>query len=311
MAKSNAGSDGNSGLDGNSKSDFNSNINISAIAAEDARAALLEDIGAGDLSAQLLSAADTLPRQGVLYCRESAVLCGRLWFEQCFLQLDAKAKFHWQVAESEEMQPDGVVCKVHARVDALLTGERSALNFLQTLSATATVASRLCRLVQGKVAIVDTRKTIPKLRIAQKYAAKTGGAQNHRLGLFDEILIKENHIAAIGGIDQALQKAAQHARSEHIQIEVRDLSELEQAVNAGATRILLDNFTLADLRQAGQTYAERAELEASGNITENNLQEIADTGVHRISIGALTKNIDAVDFSFMTGSLPASASKSD
>lgn len=269
---------------------------IAAQAAADVAAALAEDIGTGDLSRGL--AADDAPRNGVLFCRENAVLCGRPWFEQCFLQLDAAAQFVWTINEGEETRADSPVCEVRANPAALSGGERSALNFLQTLSATATIARRFCKHA-GKATITDTRKTLPKLRAAQKYAVRIGGAHNHRHGLFDEILIKENHIALAGGINNALMRAQKIAAPAHIQIEARNLEDVAAAINAGATRILLDNFSIADLRRAVQEFGTRAELEASGGVREETVAEIAATGVHRISVGALTKDIRAVDFSFI------------
>lgn len=269
---------------------------LAAQAAADAAAALEEDIGAGDLSRGLFDG--DAPRNGVLYCRENAMLCGRPWFEQCFLLLDDSARFVWRIAEGGEMRADAKVCEVRASPAALSGAERSALNFLQTLSATATAARRFCRLA-GKATIVDTRKTLPKLRAAQKYAVRIGGARNHRRGLFDEILIKENHLALAGGVKNALSRARRIVAPERIQIEARTLAEAAAAIAAGAARILLDNFSLSDLRRAAREFGERAELEASGGVSEDAVAAIAATGVHRISVGALTKNIRAVDFSFL------------
>ncbi|MBE8158181.1 MAG: carboxylating nicotinate-nucleotide diphosphorylase [Betaproteobacteria bacterium] len=268
---------------------------IAADAAADAAAALAEDIGGGDLSAGLVD--NSAPRTGILRVRENTVLCGRLWFESCFLQLDSAAAFNWRAAEGGEIAAGQTVCEVRALPRALLGGERAALNFLQTLSATAFAARRMQKLA-GKTAVTDTRKTLPKLRAAQKYAVRIGGAQNHRLGLFDEILIKENHIAAAGGIAAVLQKARAVADESRLQIEVRNLPELAAALAAGARRILLDNFSAAGLRRAVKQTGGRAELEASGNISEDNIAAVAATGVDRISSGALTKNIRAADFSF-------------
>ncbi len=269
---------------------------INARAAADAAAALDEDLGDGDLCRGL--AADNAPRNGVLFCRENAVLCGRPWFEQCFLQLDSAAQFRWEIEEGEETRADSAVCAVRANPAALSGGERSALNFLQTLSATATAARRFCRLA-GRATITDTRKTLPKLRAAQKYAARIGGAKNHRLGLFDEILIKENHLALAGGIQNALARARKIAAPERIQIEARTLADAAAAMDAGATRVLLDNFSLSDLRRAVRQFGGRAELEASGGVSEDAVAEIAAAGIRRISVGAITKNIRAVDFSFI------------
>ena len=270
--------------------------NIAAQAAADAAAALAEDIGGGDLSAALVD--NTAARTGVLCVRENTVLCGRPWFESCFLQLDKNTVFDWRAAEGGEISAGQTVCEVRALPRALLGGERSALNFLQTLSATALAARRMQKLA-GKTIVADTRKTLPKLRAAQKYAVRTGGAHNHRLGLFDEILIKENHLAASGGIAAALQKARAITEESRIQIEARNLEELAAALDAGAKRILLDNFSTANLRRAVQQTGGRAELEASGNISEETAAAVAATGVDRISSGALTKNIRAADFSFI------------
>ena len=265
---------------------------------EDARAALFEDVGGGDMSASLAGGGRS---RGVLYCRQRAVLCGAPWFEKVFLLLDCAAAFDWRAKEGEIIK--GEVCAVSASTKALLTGERAAINFLQTLSATAGAARRWqkrARQTNANVMITDTRKTIPKLRAAQKYAVRIGGAHNHRMGLFDEILIKENHIRAAGGVVKALQKAKQEcADLQKIMIEVRNDEELQLALKAGAKRILLDNFSAAELHKAVKAAGGRAQLEASGGIAYNNLPDIAASGVHRISVGALTKNIRAVDFSFI------------
>ena len=262
----------------------------------DAREALEEDIGAGDLSAPL---AGKGARAGLLFCRQRAVLCGAPWFEEVFRLLDAKAAFDWRVKEGGEMRGGkNAVCVVTAKTKALLSGERAALNFLQTLSATATTARKWQKRAHPAV-LTDTRKTIPKLRAAQKYAVRVGGAHNHRHGLFDEILIKENHIRAAGGIAKALNKARQSCADKKIMIEVRNAKELREALNAGAKRILLDNFSTTQLRAAVKLTNRRAQLEASGGASCESLAKTASTGVDRISAGALTKNIAAVDFSFI------------
>ena len=269
---------------------------IAAQAAADAAAALAEDIGGGDLSAVL--ADNSAPRAAVLRAGKAAVLCGRPWFEACFLQLDKNASFDWRAPEGGALSAGQTVCEMRAMPRALLGGERSALNFVQTLSATALAARRMQKLA-GKTAVLDTRKTLPKLRAAQKYAVRVGGARNHRMGLFDGILIKENHIAAAGGIAAALQKARAAASESQIQIEVRNLGELSAALEAGAKRILLDNFSVSGLRRAAQKTDGRAELEASGGVSEKTVAAVAGSGVDRISVGALTKNICAADFSFL------------
>ncbi len=265
--------------------------------AADVRGALREDLGAGDLSAAL---AGGERRRGVLFCRQGAALCGVPWFEGVFLALDKSAEFEWRVCEGGALRKTKEpVCVVSASAAALLSGERAALNFLQTLSATATAARKWQKRAAPAV-LTDTRKTLPKLRAAQKYAVRIGGARNHRLGLFDEILIKENHIAAAGGIKAALQKAfAICGGKKRVMIETRDLGELRLALKAGAARILLDNFSLPQLREAVRICGGRAELEASGGILFSSLPQIAATGVDRISAGAITKNIRAVDFSFV------------
>lgn len=266
------------------------------IAAEDAAAALSEDIGDGDISAGLVSR--NARGTGILYARESAVLCGREWFEECFLQLDKTAEFVWHLEEGGNTVPEKIVGEVRASFRSLLGGERSALNFLQTLSATATVARELQGLA-GDVLVLDTRKTLPKLRAAQKYAVCIGGAHNHRQGLFDEILIKENHAAAAGGITAAWQKSREITDEARIQVEVRTFGELSEALSAGVGRILLDNFSISDLQAAVRETGGRAELEASGNIGADNIVAVARTGVSRISIGGMTKHVKAVDFSFI------------
>ena len=253
---------------------------IAALAAADAAVALAEDIGAGDLSAALVS-----PRSmsGRLICRERAVLCGCAWFEACFLQLDSAATFHWQCADGDALSAAAEVCLVRGRADALLSGERVALNFLQTLSATATAARQLQQSA-GDSKVVDTRKTIPKLRLAQKYAVRVGGAHNHRLGLYDEILIKENHIAAAGGIAAALTRARQTATEMQIQIETRTLAEVREAVAAGAKRILLDNFLPQDITAAVQL-GDGVEWEVSGNITAATIRDLCIIGCASHFIG--------------------------
>ncbi len=260
-------------------------------------AALAEDVGSGDLTA-LLTPADSVARATVV-CRSEAVLCGRAWFEACFHRLDSRVAVTWDIAEGENIQAGTKVCAVNGPTRALLTGERTALNFLQTLSAVATATRRYVAATHGtRAAIVDTRKTLPGLRIAEKYAVKTGGGVNHRLGLYDGMLIKENHIAAAGGVTEALAGAQKIAPAGvWIQIEVESLDQLREALAAGARMILLDNMDLATMREAVKIAAGRAELEASGGITLENVRAVAETGVDRISIGSLTKDIKAVDFS--------------
>jgi len=260
-------------------------------------AALAEDLGSGDLTAQLVPS-DHLTR-ATLITREQAILCGKPWFEACFHALDPLVETIWRAAEGDCVQPNATLCEIKGNARALLSAERPALNFLQTLSATATITRRYVEAVAGTQAqIMDTRKTLPGLRIAQKYAVKVGGGSNQRIGLFDGILIKENHIVAAGGIQAALTAAQRQAGTGvSIQIEVESMDELQQALEAGAKLILLDNFSIEQMCEAVRFTRQRAELEASGGITLDNVRAIADTGVTRISIGGLTKHVRAVDLS--------------
>jgi nicotinate-nucleotide pyrophosphorylase (carboxylating) len=232
-------------------------------------------------------------------CRQHAVLCGTAWFEACVRRLDPAAHVAWLVRDGDRVAPGARLCEITGSSRALLTAERTALNFLQLLSAVATVTRRYVDAVAGtRAAILDTRKTLPGLRVAQKHAVTVGGGMNHRMGLWDAILIKENHIAAAGGIAPALKAAARLAdRAQWVQIEVETLGQLHEAVDAGAKMVLLDNMTLEQMRDAVRWTAGRALLEASGGITLDNVRAIAETGVDRISIGALTKDISAVDLS--------------
>jgi nicotinate-nucleotide pyrophosphorylase (carboxylating) len=266
----------------------------SALAAN-VDAALQEDVGSGDLTGLLVPSA-TVSAQVIV--REAAVLCGAPWFDAVMHGLDPGIVIGWQYAEGDLMAADSIVCTIAAPARALLTGERSALNFLQLLSAVATKTRHHVDLVAGTGAVVlDTRKTLPGLRLAQKYAVRVGGGQNQRLALYDGILIKENHIAAAGGVALALTAAAKLNAAVTIQIEVENLDQLQQALGAGATSVLLDNFTLDMMRDAVAITAKRALLEASGGINFATLRAIADTGVDRISIGSLTKDIEATDYS--------------
>jgi len=259
--------------------------------------ALEEDVGAGDWTA-MLTPADT-PARATIVCRQAAVLCGEAWVSACFRRLDADAKIEWRAHDGDAIAPGTVVCDLAGDTRALLTGERTALNFLQTLSAVATVTRRYVDEVAGtRAAIVDTRKTLPGLRLAQKHAVKVGGGTNHRLGLYDGVLIKENHIAAAGGVRQALEAASKVApHGVWIQIEVENFDQLNQALACGAKMILLDNMSTDEMRDAVKLADGRAELEASGGITLENVRKIAETGVDRISIGSLTKDVKAVDLS--------------
>ena len=261
------------------------------------RAALAEDVGPGDWTALLTPEGRTA--RATVICRNAAVLCGQPWFETCFRKLDRNVKITWLAAEGQRLERGAAVCELSGDGRALLTGERTALNFLQSLSAVATTTRAYVDAVAGtRAAIVDTRKTLPGLRIAQKYAVRTGGGVNHRLGLYDGILIKENHIAAAGGVTCALEAARKVApEGVWIQIEVEGREQLQEALGAGAKMILLDNMSSEEMREAVTLTAGRAQLEASGGITLENVREVAETGVDRISIGSLTKDIKAIDLS--------------
>jgi nicotinate-nucleotide pyrophosphorylase (carboxylating) len=269
--------------------------------ADNIKKALAEDIGAGDLTASLIPE-DKMLSASVI-SREDAVLCGTQWFEGSFLALAPETHIDWFAQDGETVQAGQKLCEIKGQARALLTAERSALNFLQLLSAVATQTRRFADVIAGtKAVIVDTRKTLPGLRLAQKYAVTCGGGVNHRFGLYDGTLIKENHIMAAGGIQPALRKAQQIAPADVlIQIEVENLQELHEALTAGAAMVLLDNFTLDQLCDAvaltRQQTGERVILEASGNVTLESVRQIAETGVDRISVGSLTKDIKAVDLS--------------
>jgi len=259
-------------------------------------AALLEDVGPGDLTAQLVP--DGVRVRARVIVREDAVLCGAPWFEGVMLALDNSIEIDWQYAEGDMMNAGSVVCTIDAPPRSLLTAERSALNFLQLMSGVATNTRKYVELIAGtKAAILDTRKTVPGLRQAQKYAVRVGGGQTQRMALFDGILIKENHIAAAGGVAKALKAAQDLNAGVSIQIEVEHLSQLTEALDAGATSVLLDNFELDAMRQAVALNAGRALLEASGGVNMESVRAIAETGVDRISIGSLTKDVKATDYS--------------
>jgi nicotinate-nucleotide pyrophosphorylase (carboxylating) len=273
------------------------NLPPRALIEDDVRRALAEDIGPGDLTAQLVPDADA---HAELMTREDAVLCGTAWFDEVFRQLDARVQITWLNHDGEHVTANAVLCRLHGPARALLSGERSAINFLQTLSGTASLAARYAGAVRGtRAKVLDTRKTLPGLRRAQKYAVTCGGGHNHRLGLYDAVLIKENHVAAAGSVAAALQRARSAVATDvPVEIEVENLGQLREALNAGATRILLDNFELAELTAAVHETAGRATLEASGGITLDNIRAIAATGVDFISVGSLTKHLRAVDLSF-------------
>ena len=260
-------------------------------------AALAEDVGSGDWTAQLTPLEATARAR--IICRDTAVIAGQPWVNALFRTLDAAISVDWTVPEGAKVTPGTTLCELHGNARALLTGERTALNFLQTLSAVATKTRIYVDAIEGcKAHILDTRKTLPGLRIAQKYAVRMGGGVNHRIGLYDGILIKENHIAAAGGVTPALKEAQRIAPAGvWIQIEVETFDQLREALAAGAGLILLDNMSTAQMREAVTITAGRARLEASGGITLANVREIALTGVDRISVGALTKDVKAVDLS--------------
>ena len=258
------------------------------------RRALSEDIGTGDLSAELLPPNQTSNAE--VLCRESAVLCGVAWFDEVFRQIDPAVEVTWKFRDGSALEPGAIVCNLGGHTRALLTGERSALNFLQLLSGTATATRACAQLLAGtRAVLLDTRKTVPGLRSAQKYAVVCGGGVNHRMGLYDAILIKENHIHAADGVAQAVQKAL--ALQRPVQVEVETLAQLEEAIHAGAQRVLLDNFPLPKLKEAVNLARGRVKLEASGGIGPHNLRAVAESGVDYISMGSLTKDVKAVDFS--------------
>lgn len=270
---------------------------LAELALTDAARALQEDIGSGDLTAGLVDA--TRRARARVIAREAAVVCGAPWVEATLRQLAPEARITWHVHEGQRCCADEVVFEVDAPARALLSAERSMLNFLQLLSAVATKTATYVEAVKGtRAQIVDTRKTLPGLRLAQKYAVRTGGGTNHRIGLHDAVLIKENHIAAAGGVTPVLQAAARMAgAARFVQIEVETLAQLDEALAAGAKMVLLDNMGLTTLREAVQRTAGRAVLEISGGVTLDGLRSLAETGVDRISIGGLTKDIKATDFS--------------
>ena len=275
------------------------NLTLAELGAEieaNARRALSEDIGSGDITAQLIPA-ERLAQARVI-TRDAAVICGSAWVDAVFRQLDPRVAVHWQVADGERVAPNQPLFNLEGPARALLSGERSALNFLQTLSAVATRCRHFADLVEGTgVKLLDTRKTLPGLRLAQKYAVTQGGCHNHRIGLYDAFLIKENHIAACGGIAQAIHRAQQIAPGKPVEVEVENLAELQQALDAGADIIMLDELSLVDMRTAVTLSAGRAKLEASGGINASTLRSVAETGVDYISLGTLTKDIKAVDLS--------------
>ncbi|MDH0339095.1 carboxylating nicotinate-nucleotide diphosphorylase [Metapseudomonas otitidis] len=275
------------------------NLTLADLSAEieaNVRRALTEDIGSGDITAQLIP--EERLAHATVITREAAVIAGTAWVDAVFRQLDPRVAVHWQAADGDRVQPNQPLFHLEGPARALLSGERSALNFLQCLSGVATRVAHYVELVKGtSVKLLDTRKTLPGLRLAQKYAVTCGGGHNHRIGLYDAFLIKENHIAACGGITQAINAAHRIAPGKPVEVEVENLDELQQALDAGADIIMLDELSLDDMRTAVTLTAGRAKLEASGGINDTTLRTIAETGVDYISIGTLTKDVRAVDLS--------------
>ncbi|MGH8307853.1 MAG: carboxylating nicotinate-nucleotide diphosphorylase [Gammaproteobacteria bacterium] len=260
------------------------------------RHALAEDIGDGDLTAALIDA--NARARGQVISREPAIICGSAWFEEVFRQLDERIRVEWKVHDGDSISADQILCRLQGPARGLLSGERTALNFLQALSGTATIAHRYAETIKGtRAVILDTRKTLPGLRSAQKYAVRCGGATNHRMGLFDGILIKENHIAAAGSITAAVKAARGRDTKVPVEVEVENLEQLREALAVGANILLLDNFDLPNLREAVRITAGRAKLEASGGIDLEYVRAVAETGVDYISVGALTKHLRAIDLS--------------
>ena len=270
--------------------------NLSTIISESVAIALREDIGSGDITAQLISEDDRATAQVI--SRQNATLCGVQWFNEVFKQLPGDTAISWLAEEGELIHESKPLCTLEGPARTLLTGERTALNFLQSLSATATTTRHYVDIIAGtSTRLLDTRKTIPGMRAAQKYAVTCGGGFNHRIGLHDAFLVKENHIIAAGGISQACAQAREISKDKLLEIEVESLVELEQAIAANVDRAMLDNFEIDEMRKAVELNKRRVELEASGNVNEHTLRPIAETGVDFISVGALTKNINAIDLS--------------
>jgi nicotinate-nucleotide pyrophosphorylase (carboxylating) len=271
----------------------------------DVARALSEDIGSGDVTAALLADA---PARGYVVAKEPAVIAGRPWFDACFRALDPQVRIDWRIAEGDRVEPGTIVCTFSGRSRALLSAERCALNFLQTLSGVATRTAEYVAVLAGTpTRVLDTRKTLPGLRVAQKYAVRVGGGVNHRIGLFDAVMLKENHIHAAGSIAAAAAQAKSRFPDLPLIIEVENLDELDQALATGCTRILIDDFSLADMREAVRRAAGRTPLEVSGGVELPALRQIAETGVDYVSVGALTKHVRAVDLSMRLGDPPASS----
>ena len=274
-----------------------------AVIEADVARALTEDIGSGDVTAALLPEGQG---RGYVIAKQAAVIAGRPWFDACFRALDPDVKIEWRVSEGEHVVAGTLLCTLEGRSRSLVSGERCALNFLQTLSGTATrTADYVTALAGTRTRVLDTRKTLPGLRLAQKYAVRVGGGVNHRLGLYDAVMLKENHIHAAGSIAAAAALAKSRYPNLPLIIEVETLDELEQALTTGCTRILVDDFSLADLREAVRRAGGRVPLEVSGGVELPRLRDIADTGVDFVSVGALTKHVRAVDFSLRLGEAPS------
>ena len=275
---------------------------VASVISADVARALAEDIGSGDVTAALLP---DVPAHGYVIAKEAAVIAGRPWFDACFRALDADVGIDWRVAEGDHVAANTVVCTLAGRSRALLSGERCALNFLQTLSGTATCTAEYVAALAGtRTRVLDTRKTLPGLRLAQKYAVRVGGGVNHRIGLYDALMLKENHIHAAGSIAAAASLARTRYPDLPLIIEVENLAELEQALATNCSRILVDDFSLDDLHEAVRRANGRVPLEVSGGVELSRLREIAETGVDFVSVGALTKHVHAVDFSLRLGEPP-------
>ncbi|HEC51037.1 hypothetical protein LCGC14_0152150 [marine sediment metagenome] len=269
---------------------------LQAVIVDDVRRALNEDVGDGDITASLIPA-ENLASASII-TREAAIFCGRAWADEVVRQVDPQIQIEWLVADGDQLMADQTLCRLNGPARGMLTAERCMLNFIQTLSATATRSRYFADMVKDTtVKLLDTRKTLPGLRMAQKYAVTCGGCHNHRIGLFDAFLIKENHIAACGGIAAAINQANRIAPGKPVEVEVESLEELQQALEAGADIVMLDELSLDDMRKAVSLTAGKAALEASGGINETTLRSVAETGVDYISIGSLTKDVKAVDLS--------------
>ena len=273
---------------------------LTAAIISDVSEILAEDVGSGDVTADIVDT-DAVT-EAIVVAREPMTLAGQQWVNEVFAQLDPEIVVEWMYNDGDQVRADAVICSIRGPARGILTGERSALNFLQFLSATATLTARYLKTIEGtKAQVLDTRKTIPGLRHAQKYAVRVGGGSNHRIGLYDAVLIKENHIISAGGIEAAVKAARQLHAELPVEIEVESVTEMREALAAGADRLLLDNFDIQDLQHAVEINQQEgqppAALEASGGITLDNIYDVAKTGVDYVSVGALTKNVNAVDLS--------------